>query len=76
MNSVGAMGCTPQQIVATKNSNKSCNKERNDHATIYNDMLSKFLTELQPTLSGSKFVFGDVFKALMDVLNSPASYGE
>ncbi|WRX21126.1 GDSL lipase/esterase - like 10 [Theobroma cacao] len=74
VNNVSPLGCQPFNINA-KNHTTSCVKEVNERISIYNKLLSNSLTKLQSTLSGSKFIVGDLYKIFQDVYASPASYG-
>ncbi|KAK6266249.1 hypothetical protein QUC31_017086 [Theobroma cacao] len=74
VNNVSPLGCQPFNINA-KNHTTSCVEEVNEHISIYNKLLSNSLTKLQSTLSGSKFIVGDLYKIFQDVYASPASYG-
>ncbi|XP_017974569.1 PREDICTED: GDSL esterase/lipase 7 [Theobroma cacao] len=74
VNNVSPLGCQPFNINA-KNHTTSCVEEVNERISIYNKLLSNSLTKLQSTLSGSKFIVGDLYKIFQDVYASPASYG-
>ncbi|KAK6266272.1 hypothetical protein QUC31_017109 [Theobroma cacao] len=74
VNNVSPLGCQPFNI-NTKNHTTSCVEEVNERISIYNKLLSNSLTKWQSTLSGSKFVLGDLYKIFQDVYASPVSYG-
>ncbi|KAL5834707.1 hypothetical protein ACOSQ4_014204 [Xanthoceras sorbifolium] len=74
VNNLGAMGCIPAQVNGQKQ-NTLCVEETNDRAVIYNDLLSRMLPKLQSRLAGSKFVLGDAYKVLMDIVAFPTQYG-
>ncbi|KAK6279470.1 hypothetical protein POUND7_019737 [Theobroma cacao] len=74
VNNVSPLGCQPFNI-NTKHHITSCVEEVNERISIYNKFLSNSLTKWQSTLSGSKFVLGDLYKIFQDVYASPASYG-
>ncbi|WRX20547.1 GDSL lipase/esterase - like 10 [Theobroma cacao] len=74
VNNVSPLGCQPFNI-NTKNHTTSCVEEVNERISIYNKLLSNSLTNWQSTLSGSKFVLGDLYKIFQDVYASPVSYG-
>ncbi|OMO68042.1 Lipase, GDSL [Corchorus capsularis] len=75
VNNVSPLGCIPFAI-STKKPTTPCVEETNERVSMYNNkLLPNFLTELQLTLAGSKFVLGDLHKVFKDVYASPASYG-
>ena len=75
VSNVSPLGCQPFNI-NTKKHTGPCVEEVNQRISIYNKLLPDLLTKLQSTLSGSKFVHGDIYKVFQDAIASPASYGE
>ncbi|XVF65640.1 hypothetical protein PTKIN_Ptkin09bG0265300 [Pterospermum kingtungense] len=71
---IAALGCQPFNI-NTKNHTGPCAEEVNQHISVYNKLLPSLLKKLESTLSGSKFVHGDIYKVFQDAITSPASYG-
>ncbi|KAK8334679.1 hypothetical protein V6Z11_A09G003000 [Gossypium hirsutum] len=49
--------------------------EINNRVSFYNNLLPSLLKNLRSTLSGSKFVLGDIYKVFKDVFEMPESYG-
>ncbi|XVF65439.1 hypothetical protein PTKIN_Ptkin09bG0249200 [Pterospermum kingtungense] len=71
---VAALGCQPFNI-NTRNHTGPCAEEVNQRISEYNKLLPSLLMNLQSTLSGSKFIHGDIYKVFQDAIASPASYG-
>ncbi|XP_062207311.1 GDSL esterase/lipase At1g58430-like [Phragmites australis] len=68
-------GCTPIQITLSRDPERACVDEQNRDAQVYNSKLQKLLPTLQGSLHGSKIVYLDAYKALMEILDDPAKYG-
>jgi phospholipase/lecithinase/hemolysin len=49
--------------------------EQNWDAQVYNSKLQELLQALQGSLHGSKIVYLDAYRALMEILEVPAKYG-
>lgn len=49
--------------------------EQNWDAQLYNSKLRKLLPTLQGFLHGSKIVYVDAYKALMEIIEHPTKYG-
>ncbi|KAK5802096.1 hypothetical protein PVK06_029678 [Gossypium arboreum] len=74
VSNVSPLGCSPFSI-NTKNHSGPCVEEINNRVSFYNNLLPSLLKNLQSTLSGSKFVLGDIYKVFKDVFEMPESYG-
>ncbi|KAG8482944.1 hypothetical protein CXB51_021892 [Gossypium anomalum] len=74
VSNVSPLGCSPY-IINTIIHNGPCVEEINKRISLYNDLLLGMLEKLQSSLSGSKFVHGDIYKVFQDVFESPESYG-
>jgi len=68
-------GCTPIQITLSRDPDRACVDEQNWDAQVYNSKLQKLLTTLQGSLHGSRIVYLDAYRALMEILENPAKYG-
>ena len=72
------IGCLPIQITAKQESveDRSCIEDENSDAKTYNLKLARLLPIIQALLPGSKIVYADIYKPLMDMINRPRKYGE
>ncbi|MFQ6630459.1 hypothetical protein Gotur_008761 [Gossypium turneri] len=61
VSNVSPLVCSPFSI-NTENHSGPYVEELNNRLSIYNDLLPSLLKNLQSTLSGSKFVLGDIYK--------------
>ncbi|XP_066307340.1 GDSL esterase/lipase At1g58430-like [Miscanthus floridulus] len=68
-------GCAPIQITLSRDPDRACVDEQNWDAQVYNSKLQKLLTTLQGSLHGSRIVYLDAYRALMEILENPAKYG-
>ncbi|CAL4946767.1 unnamed protein product [Urochloa decumbens] len=73
--SLPPFGCTPIQITLSRDPDRACVDEQNWDAQVYNSKLQKLLQTLQGSLHGSKIVYLDAYRALMEILEDPAKYG-
>ncbi|KAK2982756.1 hypothetical protein RJ640_025172, partial [Escallonia rubra] len=68
------IGCLPIQMT-TKSILRNCVRSQNSDSLLYNDKLVKVLPRLQASLPGSRILYADVYKPLMDMINNPGRYG-
>lgn len=68
-------GCTPIQITLSRDPDRACVDEQNWDAQVYNSKLQELLRTWQGSLHGSKIVYLDAYRALMEILDNPAKYG-
>jgi phospholipase/lecithinase/hemolysin len=54
---------------------RACVDEQNWDAHVYNSKLQRLLAKLQGSLHGSRIVYVDAYRALMEILENPAKYG-
>ncbi|XP_022737531.1 GDSL esterase/lipase At4g16230-like [Durio zibethinus] len=74
VNNASPIGCQPHLISGGRNG-PECDYLANNRALLFNKRLTNLLKDLQSTLSGSKFVLGDLYKIFQDVYASPTWYG-
>ncbi|XP_050217674.1 GDSL esterase/lipase At2g30220-like [Mercurialis annua] len=65
-------GCLP---LPNKEISAECTDEQNKDSLYYNDQLIEMLPKLQDQLPGSKLIYVDVYKPIVDMINFPAKYG-
>ena len=72
------IGCLPIQITAKFKieEDRRCVDEENLDSKMYNQKLAKRLPKIQTLLPGSRIVFVDIYKPLMDMINRPQKYGK
>ncbi|XP_057723265.1 GDSL esterase/lipase At1g74460-like [Arachis stenosperma] len=70
---LGPMGCIPLQRVLTTSGN--CREKANKLALSFNKATSKVVDELGQQLPGAKYVFGDAYDVVYDVISNPMKYG-
>ncbi|QHO51625.1 hypothetical protein HN51_003265 [Arachis hypogaea] len=70
---LGPMGCIPLQRVLTTSGN--CREKANKLALSFNKATSKVVDELGQQLPGVKYVFGDAYDVVYDVISNPMKYG-
>ncbi|KAJ8771390.1 hypothetical protein K2173_026567 [Erythroxylum novogranatense] len=70
-------GCLPirMSLRFPNIADRKCIDEQNAYAQSYNQKLAKLLPQLQSKLSGSKLVYADIYKPLMDMIKNPKEYG-
>lgn len=68
-------GCTPIQITLSGDPGRACVDEQNWDAHVYNSKLQRLLAKLQGSLHGSRIVYVDAYRALVEILENPAKYG-
>ncbi|KAK9124636.1 hypothetical protein Sjap_014238 [Stephania japonica] len=71
---LGPIGCVPIEV-NTRSGSKNCLDDVNSDAQVYNSKLQQILPSLQASLSGSKFLYADIYSPWMDVLKNPQNYG-
>lgn len=71
------VGCTPLQMTLKFENPKhrTCVKEQNSDAKLYNRKLAKLLPQLQQVLPGSRLVYADIYSPVIDMVNHPTKYG-
>ncbi|KAJ6432424.1 hypothetical protein OIU84_019626 [Salix udensis] len=72
------VGCLPiQMAIARRNSSElRCLDDRNSYAQSHNRKLAKMLQQIQQMLSGSKIVYLDMYKTLIEMIDQPQKYGK
>ncbi|KAF9674535.1 hypothetical protein SADUNF_Sadunf10G0137200 [Salix dunnii] len=71
------VGCLPiQMAIARRNSSElRCLDDQNSYAQSFNRKLVKMLPQIQQMLSGSKIVYLDMYKTLIEMIDQPQKYG-
>ncbi|KAL8099863.1 hypothetical protein AgCh_032205 [Apium graveolens] len=69
------LGCVPYMRKLGGRNSKSCAEDQNEAALIYNAKLMKMLNSSIPNLPLSKVVYLDIYKAMLDIIHHPHSYG-
>ncbi|KAJ3707504.1 hypothetical protein LUZ61_011209 [Rhynchospora tenuis] len=72
---LGPLGCIPSQLSSNKSITGQCVDSVNDLVMTYNSYLVHLLNTLNSTLSGSFFVYEDVYSPFIEIINSPSTYG-
>ncbi|OVA13599.1 Lipase [Macleaya cordata] len=72
---IGPIGCTPYQRDQNPSSTDFCVTSANQLATLFNDRLKNLVKELSSSLVGSKFVYADGYRILLDIIENFQSYG-
>ncbi|KAF5782233.1 putative triacylglycerol lipase [Helianthus annuus] len=67
------MGCLPIQMASRFT--RTCLKEQNFDARIYNQKLKKMLPRIQSSLAGSRIMYADIYTPLMEMIHNPQNYG-
>ncbi|KAF9670914.1 hypothetical protein SADUNF_Sadunf13G0118600 [Salix dunnii] len=67
------IGCLPIQIVTRYRSsgNLACLEDQNSDCQTYYKKLGRLLTQLQPSLPGSRFLYADIYDPLSDMVSQP-----
>ena len=68
-------GCTPIQITLSKEPERACVDQQNWDAQVYNSKLRKLIPTLERSLHGSRIVYVDAYKVLMEIIDDPTKYG-
>ncbi|GMP89833.1 hypothetical protein CsSME_00041223 [Camellia sinensis var. sinensis] len=69
------IGCFPGEISAKFRIDRSCVENENSDSESYNQKLVARLAQLQPSLPGTKLVYGDIYTPLYDMVKNPLNYG-
>ncbi|XP_021730498.1 GDSL esterase/lipase At4g16230-like [Chenopodium quinoa] len=72
---VGPIGCIPYERDTNPSTGDDCVALPNQLAQSFNLRLKSLITELSNNLEGSKFVYGDAYNIVSDVLANYQSYG-
>lgn len=73
------IGCLPVQVTISNNTEdlfqRVCNDQQNTDSQVYNTKLQSHLESLRATLKGAKVGYFDIYTPFMDMIHSPAKYG-
>lgn len=69
------IGCVPSQRTLAGGIERQCANDYNVAARLFNKKLSAALDTLGTSMPGGKFVFIDVYNALLDLINNPQKHG-
>uniref|UniRef100_A0A1J3JE76 GDSL esterase/lipase n=2 Tax=Noccaea caerulescens TaxID=107243 RepID=A0A1J3JE76_NOCCA len=72
---VGPIGCIPFERETDPMAGDECSVEPNEMAQMYNLQLKTVVDDLNANLNGSRFVYGDVFRIVYDIIQNYESYG-
>ena len=72
---VGPIGCIPFERDINPSAGENCVAFPNQLAQLFNSQLKDLIAELSTNLSGSKFVYGDVYHIVDDILRNYISFG-
>ncbi|KAF5192304.1 GDSL esterase/lipase [Thalictrum thalictroides] len=72
---VGPIGCIPYQRDINPSAGDDCDAYPNQLANLFNERLKPLVMELNSNLPGSKFVYADVFRIVVDIIQNFKSYG-
>ncbi|XP_059278077.1 GDSL esterase/lipase At4g16230-like [Lycium ferocissimum] len=72
---VGPIGCIPYQRAINPSAGDKCVEFPNGLAQLYNNQLRGLVSELSSKLTGSKFVYADVYAIVQDIIQNYSSYG-
>jgi phospholipase/lecithinase/hemolysin len=72
---IGPIGCIPFERESDPMAGYECSVEPNEVAQMYNLKLKILVEELNNNLQGSRFVYGDVFRIVYDIIQNYSSYG-
>ncbi|XP_078163737.1 GDSL-motif lipase 7 [Carex rostrata] len=72
---VGPLGCIPSQLAMNKTTTSQCIDSVNDLVVTFNCHLVQLVSQLNSTLSGSFFVYQDVYSPFTEMVNNPSKYG-
>ncbi|KAL9287047.1 GDSL esterase/lipase [Arabidopsis thaliana] len=72
---IGPIGCIPFERESDPAAGNNCLAEPNEVAQMYNLKLKTLVEELNKNLQGSRFVYGDVFRIVDDIIQNYSSYG-
>ncbi|KAL4583173.1 hypothetical protein LXL04_007739 [Taraxacum kok-saghyz] len=69
------LGCLPSQRTLRGGEFRACAKEHNEAAQLYNKKLQQGIEHLNRYHAGSKIVYIDIYKPLLDIIQNPPQYG-
>ncbi|KAG7620683.1 GDSL lipase/esterase [Arabidopsis suecica] len=72
---IGPIGCIPFERESDPMAGYECSVEPNEVAQMYNLKLKTLVEELNNNLQGSRFVYGDVFRIVYDIIQNYSYYG-
>eukprot|EP00257_Ricinus_communis_P014464 XP_015572137.2 LOW QUALITY PROTEIN: GDSL esterase/lipase At2g30310-like [Ricinus communis] len=74
---LGPTGCLPVQMSRSLQnlSQRHCLKDQNRDSQAYNQKLVKLLSQMQATLPGSRIVYNDFYRPVIDMITYPKKYG-
>lgn len=75
---LGPTGCLPVQMSRSLQnlSQRHCLKDQNRDSQAYNQKLVKLLSQMQATLPGSRIVYNDFYRPVIDMITYPKKYGK
>lgn len=70
------MGCLPIQLTAKfRNVFRSCLEKENRDSVLYNQKLQKLLPQIEASLTGSRFLYSNIYDPMLDMMQNPSKYG-
>ena len=69
------LGCVPSQRTLGGGLLRECAENYNEAAKLFNSKISPKLDLMQKTLPGIKPVYINIYDPLLDIIQSPAKYG-
>uniref|UniRef100_A0A1J3HVV0 GDSL esterase/lipase n=3 Tax=Noccaea caerulescens TaxID=107243 RepID=A0A1J3HVV0_NOCCA len=70
------MGCLPIQLTAKfRNVFRSCLEQENRDSVLYNQKLQKLLPQIEASLTGSRFLYSNIYDPMLDMMQNPSKYG-
>ncbi|MBA0836858.1 hypothetical protein Goarm_009050, partial [Gossypium armourianum] len=69
------IGCVPSQRTLAGGTERHCANEYNVAARLFNKKLSAALNTLRTSMPGGKFVYVDIYKPLLDLIDNPQKHG-
>ncbi|XP_077231995.1 GDSL esterase/lipase At4g16230-like [Tasmannia lanceolata] len=72
---VGPIGCIPYQRDLNPSAGDDCVAFPNQLAVSFNERLKSLITELNANLEGASFVYADVYRIVLDIIQNFSSYG-
>lgn len=72
---IGPLGCIPNQRASGQAPQGRCVDNVNQMLGPYNEGLKQMVNQLNANHTGATYVYGNVYSAIGDMLNTPATYG-
>jgi hypothetical protein len=72
---VGPLGCIPNQRASSTGPPERCVDQVNQIVDTFNRGLSSLVNQLNTDHPDSRFLYGNTYDALFDIINSPTKYG-